>query len=412
VETCPFERLIRTGFVAFALADSASHAFHSQTPDCLAEPGAGGFRLLMHDPKLAEMLVGAHPDSLVMQLRWRRPSIALRHPENSVDAANEWKRAVVVNYDVSASRLKQMKATYRSRYAERRRFLSKTFSPRKRIATLLCFVDSASVAFFDLQGRRISDSQYAGYVSEKHRKTIDSRSLTSFGMPTSFALCGEHLFFGDVSLFDQLTSGPLRTICEGIGQWRGEYGIYYTDVNADPTGRYIAVCGANGSGWAFLWDVDHAKVARELYEDELVWDEDGAGVSQQDEWFSATSSQQVSLGANYGTQKNGEVYNEGYGFLNKGKVYWLTWDAIMMRPLNADANSKVKISSVNYMRSDNEFDRTRIVGFVSGNVLVRNGSKVLLCNDSGILSEIDAGPEFAHGRVSLQYIFERRKPSR
>jgi hypothetical protein len=218
---------------------------------------------------------------------------------------------------------------------------------------------------------------------------------------TSFALCDEHLFYGDVSLFDQTAAGPLNTLCEGEHLEFGEFGVYYTDMYVDPTGRYLAVNGANGTGWSFLWDVDHARSMKGLYESYLqtAWSEDGSGVSQGDVWDSVDSDKQVQL------QSQRAAYN-------RGKEYWLTSDAIMMRPLGNNSGPATTIATVDTRAGQDEFDWSRILGFVDGNVLVRVGARILICNDAGVVGEIDAGSAFTRSVVSLQYIFEPRKPSR
>ncbi|HKW13149.1 MAG TPA: hypothetical protein VJS69_01550 [Candidatus Krumholzibacteria bacterium] len=395
-DTGSFDTLIRDGSSTFARDDSLAHNSNPVTLHVTAEPAGGGLRLRLQDRKWVSMIMGARPDSLVMDLWWTRPSIAIRHPEDTVDAANRWARPVRVDYRVPRSTLRLSRTEYRANYAQQRRFLSTTFPARKLIATLLLFSNGDSVVFYDVSGKRIEEGPYRTYVPAVHRQSIATRKMTSFRMMTSFSLCGEHLFYGDVSLFDQTAKGVLDTIFAGAEE--GDFGIYYTGQWVDPTGRFMTVVGGNGTGWSFLWDIDHARSMRELpgYGDyRAVWSEDGSGVSHEGAWYSATSNERTDL-------------DENDDALNDGKIYSLTTTGVTMRRLGDEPSSAVTIAAVDTSPGQDEFDWSRILGFVDGNVLVRIGSRVLVCNEGGIVREIDAGPAFTRSVVSLQYIFKPR----
>jgi hypothetical protein len=384
LDVATFDDLVHAGKIRLFRMDDDAHNSALISTLASATPGADGFTVTFSDKEWVPLLAGLYPDSLTMTLWFAHP---ISQPHDWTNHDNQWTRRVKVEYRLSPGATKRAAAAYRERAQAEQQRRSRAIPARKIDKVLVCFRDKENLGFFDVNGHEMKASEMKSLVPDTLLSTIKSRTMTTF------ALCGNHLFFTDVSIFDvSAASGEIQTVLEGA---EAHYGVYYTEVVVDPTGRYLAVSGGNGTDWGFLWDIDHQRSVRELCCYPSTWSADGLGVTQERAWYPVNPSQNP-------------VYLEAdeQSVLNRDYVYWITRDQLTGRQ---GKKTPFQIASIPaHQAHEPWWDDTRVLGFVGNEIYVRSGSVIVVCNNNGETRRFDAGSRFANTQVSLQYVFAPR----
>jgi len=380
LSTATFEDLIHAGKIRLFRVDDDAH--NSKLISTLASviPGTDGFTVTFSDKEWVPLLAGLYPDSLTMTLWFAHP---ISQPHDWTNHDNQWTRRVKVEYRLSPAASRSSAVAYHARANAERQKRSRVIAARKVEKVLICFADENNTAFFDVNGHEMTTAEMNPLVADTLLSTLESQETTSF------TLCGDHLFFTNGSLCDVAATGEIETVLQGE---EAHYGVYYTDVAADPTGRYLAVRGGNGTDWGFLWDIDQRRSIRELCCSPSTWSADGSGVTQGRAWYPVDASRKP-------------VYrqpNEWSG-LNRDCVYWVDGTDLMGQKSDG---SPFRIASIPSHRAREPWmDETRVLGFVGNETYVRAGSMIVVCNNDGEIRRFDVGAKFQYSTASLQYVF-------